>query len=97
MIIIETKYHGPTNSRGSRISARTPTWPDVRVTVPYAHELSGADVHAVAAVALIARIGERFPSGDSGLSLEPNGWDGRPRVASAGDRGYFFIARTEGE
>ena len=44
---IETKYHGATNTRGSRISATTAG--GKRIYIPYPHECSGADAHAVAA------------------------------------------------
>jgi hypothetical protein len=50
MKAISTKYHGPTDTRGARISA----W-DLdgnRVSIPYPHHLSGEDVHRLAAEAL---------------------------------------------
>jgi len=50
MKAIITKYHGPTNSRGSRISA---TAEGVgRIYIGYPHELSGEDCHKAAAIAL---------------------------------------------
>ena len=49
MIAIETKYHGPTNTRGSRISA---SGNGNHVSISYPHELSGEDVHRKAAQAL---------------------------------------------
>jgi len=56
---IITRYHGPTNTIGARVSAhmvgaRT-TW------IPYPHELSGLDVHAAAAAVQMARAG--WPAG----------------------------------
>ena len=54
MQAIITKYHGPTNTRGSRISARCEAG---RVSIPYPHELSGQAVHRAAAEALAANLG----------------------------------------
>lgn len=54
MKAIETKYHGPTNTRGSRISASDG---DNRISISYPHELSGEDVHRAAALALCAKLG----------------------------------------
>lgn len=54
MKAIQTKYHGPTNTRGSRISA---TDGGNKVTIPYPHELSGELVHRKAAEALCAKMG----------------------------------------
>lgn len=52
MVAIVTVYHGPTNTRGSRITASAN---GMRVTVPYHHELSGEAVHRVAVDAFIAK------------------------------------------
>ncbi len=49
---ISTKYLPATNTRGSRIKASCDRG---SVTVPYPHELSGADCHAVAVDALLRR------------------------------------------
>ena len=54
MIAIETKYHGPTHTKGSRISASANGH---RVSIPYPHELSGMDCHRKAALALQAKMG----------------------------------------
>jgi len=43
---IETKYHGPTNTRGARISATTAS--GVHKTFPYRHELNAEDNHTEA-------------------------------------------------
>ena len=51
---IVTKYHGPTNTRGSRISASDGD--GNRVSVSYDHALSGEAVHRVAAEALCAKM-----------------------------------------
>ncbi len=51
---IETKYLGPTNTRGSRIVA---TCNGNRITISYPYELSGVDVHKAAAIALSEKMG----------------------------------------
>lgn len=50
MYAIETKYMGPTNTRGSRILAKGN---DKRVTVSYPYDKSGEDVHRVALAAFL--------------------------------------------
>ncbi len=50
MKAIETRYVGPTNTRGSRIIASDGD--GNRVTIGYPHELSGMAVHQSAAIAL---------------------------------------------
>ena len=54
MSAIRTKYHGPTDTRGARVSASVPGH---RAYIPYPHELSGMDVHEAAARALLAKLG----------------------------------------
>lgn len=54
MIAIETKYLGPTDYRGSRIKAYTTN--GQQLTIPYPHEFSGAECHAVAARALARKM-----------------------------------------
>lgn len=49
MQAIETKYHGPTNTKGSRISARCEA---KRIYVGYDHSLDIDDNHKAAAKAL---------------------------------------------
>lgn len=51
---IETRYLGPTNTKGGRIKATAAAG---SVTVPYAHELSTADAHKAAALTLIDKMG----------------------------------------
>lgn len=53
MQAIRTRYHGPTNTRGSRISAQCAAG---RLSVPYAHALDLTDNHRAAADALIAKL-----------------------------------------
>jgi hypothetical protein len=52
---IVTTYHGPTNTRGSRIAASDED--GNRLTIPYPHELSGEAVHRKAAEALCSKMG----------------------------------------
>jgi len=54
MRAIITKYHGPTNTRGSRITADAGD--GVRLTIPYPYELSGEAVHRKAAEALCEKM-----------------------------------------
>ena len=55
MKAIQTKYLGPTNSRGSRIKAFDED--NNQVTIPYPYALSGEDVHRKAADALMFKMG----------------------------------------
>lgn len=52
---ITTKYHGPTNTKGARISATTES--GIRITIGYPYELSGEACHRKAAEALCAKMG----------------------------------------
>ena len=52
---ITTKYHGPTNTGGSRISATSAS--GIRVYVPYSYELSVDECHDQAAEALCTKLG----------------------------------------
>ena len=51
---IVTKYHGATDSRGSRVEANGG---GLRVSIPYPHELSGVTIHEAAALALMEKAG----------------------------------------
>lgn len=55
MKAIITKYHGPTNTKGSRITASDED--NNRITISYPYELSGEAVHRKAAEALCAKMG----------------------------------------
>lgn len=61
MQTILTKYLPATNTRGARIKAVQSGWSDKRecnsVTIPYPHELSGDETHAVAARLLAEKLG----------------------------------------
>jgi hypothetical protein len=70
MQAIQTRYHGPSNTRGSRISAKADAG---RISIPYPHELSGEACHRAAAEALCKKLGwdgvetlagGQLPSGD---------------------------------
>jgi len=52
---IETKYHGPTNTQGARISATTAS--GIRKTYPYRYEMSADDNHKEAAALLTIEMG----------------------------------------
>lgn len=54
MQAIRTRYHGPTNTKGSRISAQCEAG---RIYVPYNHALSAFGNHATAARELLAKLG----------------------------------------
>lgn len=58
--IIETRYHGPTDTRGSRVSARLPS--GEKLSAPWAYELGIEDNHTSAAVALCERLGWPAPT-----------------------------------
>ena len=51
---IKTKYHGPTNARGSRLTARCQA---KRITVGWAHALSVEANHRAAAMELVRSMG----------------------------------------
>ena len=58
MQVIHCTYHGPTNTRGSRIKATCDT---ASVTISYPHELSGLAVYRAAAEALTKKLGWTDP------------------------------------
>lgn len=55
MKAISTRYHGPTNTRGSKITASDED--GNRVSIGYPHELSGEACHRKAAETLCAKMG----------------------------------------
>lgn len=55
MKAIETRFYGPTNTRGSRITARD--MDGNAATIPYPYELSGEDCHRAAAEQLCGKMG----------------------------------------
>jgi hypothetical protein len=74
MQAITTKYISATNTKGSRIKA---TCEAGSITISYPHELSGQDVHAAAAMALVRELG----------------WDdyGKSWIAGGTKDGYVFV------
>jgi len=54
MQAISTRYHGPTNTRGSRITAKCAAG---KVTIPYSYEFSGQQAHRIAAETLASKLG----------------------------------------
>jgi hypothetical protein len=64
MQAIVTKYHGPTDTRGSRISARAQVG---RVYVPYDDALDSTENHKAAARALCERYGWKGTLVEGGL------------------------------
>jgi hypothetical protein len=84
MLAIETRFVGPTNTRGSRIVARVmEQLPTRKVTVEYEHGLNADENHRAAAIALIHRMG--WTSG--------NGYGAW--VMGASERGYVFVCDTK--
>lgn len=80
---IVTKYHGPTNHKGSRISARAEAG---RVVVSYDHALNISDNHKAAAQALVERFGWTVDKGYPPLA----------GGALPGNAGYCFVMPREG-
>lgn len=54
MQAIRTKYHGPTNTKGSRITATSAS--GLKVTIPMPYDLDEPDAHRKAAQALCAKL-----------------------------------------
>lgn len=80
---IVTKYHGPTNYKGSRISARAEAG---RVIVHYDHALNIDENHKAAAQALVERLGWTVAKGYPALA----------GGALPGNAGYCFVMPREG-
>jgi hypothetical protein len=80
---IVTKYHGPTNYKGSRISARADAG---RVVLSYDHALNADENHAKAAQALADRYGWTVK----------NGYPALAGGALPGHAGYVFVMPREG-
>lgn len=58
MQAIRTKYHGPTNTRGSRIVAKCEAG---QLSMPYRHELNGDENHKAACDLLREKLGWNTP------------------------------------
>lgn len=81
MKAIVTKYHGPTNTKGSRITASDED--GNRCTISYPYELSGEAVHRAAAIALCEKMDWSHAADLRGGSLKngyvfvfADGWSG---------------------
>lgn len=55
MLTITTKYHGPTNTRGARITATDAN--GEKVTIPFRYKLNTDEAHTAAARALCEKLG----------------------------------------
>lgn len=84
MQAILTRFHGPTNTRGSRISARCDAG---KLSIDYPHELSGEACHRKAAEALRDKLGwdegsygklasGQLPTGDYAFVFVPSDMEG---------------------
>lgn len=85
MIALTVRYIGPTNTRGSRItaSARHPNGTREAVTVPYRHEDDLGDNYTAAAVAWVKKFAPRCAISAA------SGSTGR------GDEQVFFVRRDD--
>ena len=75
---IVTKFHGPTNTRGSRISATAEAG---RIMLSWDHTLNGSDNHVAAARALADKMGWTVAAGYPALV----------GGALRGNAGYAFV------
>jgi hypothetical protein len=57
MQAIETKYYGPTNTKGAKIIAECAA---IRVTIAYPYGLDFADAHKFAAITLCEKMGAKY-------------------------------------
>lgn len=82
--IIETRYHGPTDTKGARISAQSNEgYRGERVTLPYDHVANQESNHEAAAQRWLDRFGRKRTL--CAVAETPNG------------RGYYFVATYGGE
>lgn len=71
--VVMTRYHGPTNTRGSRISART-AGGDSRVSIPWDYAVGVVENHVTAARRLADQLGWARPgTAPSGISAVKGG------------------------
>lgn len=63
---IRTTYHGPTDHRGARITAKSGS--GLKVTIPYPHELNSHEAHRLAAQTLCAKLGWKQPLAQGSLA-----------------------------
>lgn len=79
MRAIQTRYHGPTNTKGARISAFLADEPTTRATIPYDYALRHEALHFEAVKALAKKTGLAFLN------------DGSEVIAGGADQGYIFV------
>jgi len=72
MQAIVTRYHGPTNTRGARISATTES--GISVSIPYPHEASRDDKGFCAVKALCDKMGWSGKIVNGGLAKGAQVW-----------------------
>ena len=92
-LIIETAFHGPTNYRGSRISAVCKRDSDrtFRTFFDYRHEVNGDQNHQLAAEKLMAAMEKELTySGADPFRIVGCGYGGRS------DRGYYLLINRGG-
>ena len=92
-VIIETRYIGPTDTKGSRISAVCKRDSDriYRRTVSYSHGLSSEDNHLAAAEAVMAIMETDLAyEGCEPFRIVGRGHGGRS------DAGYYFLINRGG-
>ena len=90
---IETAYHGPTDTRGSRISATCKRDSDriYRKYVSYQHELNSPENHLAAAKELMAVMDKELAYTDcEPMRIVARGFGGRSEA------GYHFIVNRGG-
>jgi hypothetical protein len=82
---IETRYHGPTNTRGSRVSAQSTDDRKCGVAyITYDDALDSTANHEAAARKWLQKWIKAYPYSVTGYIL----------AACGSDRGYIFIAQT---
>ena len=92
-LIIETAFHGPTNYRGSRISATCKRDSDrtFRTFFNYEHSVNSDQNHQLAAEQLMAAMDKELAFTDSEpFRIVGRGFGGRS------DRGYYFLINRGG-
>lgn len=87
---IETRFHGPTNHRGARVSARLPS--GAKITLEWAYELGIVENHDRAAIA-IARKALTLANGQGDVATETIDL---VRGESPSGRGWVYIRRAFG-
>ena len=85
---IETRYHGPTNTRGARVSARfidSSNMPQHRVSLPWDDALDVSENHDLAARACLAKWAKA-----NKLEPSPKNW-----ARGSTPRGYVYVRALE--